>query len=262
MVVPTETVTSSDGTRIAFERVGEGPPLILIDAAGHFRGLSSFGGLIPRLTAHFTVYHYDRRGRGESGDAPGYAVQREIEDLDALIGAARGPAFVHAFSSGGLIALHAAAGGLAIERMSLLEPPVGADDDRAEQIRFTARLAALVEAGRHPEAVEFFLSGIGVPGEMVSDMRATPAWTALVGVAPTLVYDALLSESVHSGMLASVKVPTLALDSAGSSDDLTGMAARLASQLPAGQHRSLPGGWHGVADEVLAPALTEFLLAG
>jgi pimeloyl-ACP methyl ester carboxylesterase len=255
----THTVRSADGTAIVFERSGTGPPLVLVDAAGHFRGFSSFRGLIDLLVGDFTVVHYDRRGRGDSGDTPPYAVEREVEDLAALIEDVGGAACLYGFSSGGLVALQAAARGLAVPAMVLLEPPIGTSEDRPAQAAFTAELDALVSAGRRDAAVEHFMVGIGVPPGVVEQVRGSPAWTAMASVAHTLVYDSRVSEATTTELLAAVTVPTLVLDSQGSSDDLTGMAASVAAQLPAGSHRSLPGSWHGVADEDLAPVLVEFL---
>jgi hypothetical protein len=133
--------------------------------------------------------------------------------------------------------------------------------NRADQAAFTAAIVERVEAGRAAAAVEHFLTGIGVPEEMLSEMRQTPVWSAMVSVAPTLVYDCRLSEATSPAVLAAVTVPTLVLDSAGSSDDLTGMAATVAGGLPRGEHRSLPGTWHGVPDETVARVLVEFFRA-
>lgn len=252
------TVHSRDGTQIAFERSGTGPALILVDAAGHHRRFSSFGGLIGLLTADFTVYHYDRRGRGDSSDTGRYAVEREVEDLAALIDEAGGSAFAYGFSSGALLALHAAARGLAIPKLALLEPPIDSEADRTAQSAFTAELAALVAAGRPEAAVEHFLTAIGVPAEIIAGMRDSESWSAMEAVAHTLVYDSLISEATSADLLGSVNVPTLVLDSEGSDDELTGMAATAARSLPNASHRSLAGDWHGVADETLAPVLIEF----
>jgi pimeloyl-ACP methyl ester carboxylesterase len=149
-------------------RAGAGPALILVDAAGRSRELGSFGGLIGRLAADFTVYHYDRRGRGGSTDTAPYAVEREVQDLAALIERAGGAALLYGFSSGGLLAVHAAAGGLPIPKLALLEPPIAPDAERPAQQAFTAALAALVAAGRREAAVEHYLTGIGVPDERSS----------------------------------------------------------------------------------------------
>lgn len=252
------TVTSNDGTLIAYERIGAGPPLILIDAALHYREFSSFGGLIERLASNFTVYHYDRRGRGDSSDAAPYAVEREVEDLAALIDQAGGSAFVYGFSSGGLLALHAAAQGLAIPRLALLEPPIATEADRPGQSRFTAEITELLAAGRREAAVSFVLTSIGLPDEVMAGMREDRSWSAMAAVAHTLVYDSRLSEAMSHQLLASVTVPTVVLDSQGSGDDLAGMAASVADHLPNATHRSLAGQWHGLSDDVLAPVLTDF----
>ena len=252
------TVTSMDGTVIAYEQTGQGPALILIDAAGHYRGFTSFAGLIDLLTSTLTVYHYDRRGRGSSTDTQPYAVEREVDDLAALIEEAGGSAYVYAYSSGGLLALLAAMAGLPIPRMALLEPPIERDEDRSAQRLFTRELTDLLAAGLPARAVEFYLAGIGVPDEIVESMRGSASWSAMESVAPTLVYDSLISEVTSFDLLASVTVPTLVLDSEGSSDDLIGMAATVAGALPKGLHRSLAGEWHGVADDVLAPVLIDF----
>jgi pimeloyl-ACP methyl ester carboxylesterase len=251
------TVTSKDGTTIAFERTGTGPALIAVDAAGSYSGFRPFPAPVELLAPHFTVYVYDRRGRGASGDAPPYAIEREVEDLAALMEAAGGSAFVYAFSSGGLLALHAAAGGLAIPKLALFEPPVEPREAPTGQTDFTAELGKLVAAGRRRDAVAFFHRGIGVPEEVMAQMTP-PVWAALEAVAHTLVYDCVISDATSLRLIRSVTVPTLVLDSQGSDGELAGMAAAVAEALPNGSHRSLAGGWHGAPGEALAPVLAEF----
>jgi acetyl esterase/lipase len=247
--------TSSDGTAIAYERAGAGPALVLVDPALGYRGFDNVRGLGERLSADFTVYSYERRGRGDSGDTPPYAVEREVEDLAAVIAEAGGPACVYGFSSGALLALQAAVAGVPIRKLVLMEPPIGADDDPADAA-FTAEMTELVTTGRRREAVERFLAGIGVPAEVLAGMA--PSMPALDAVAHTIVYDCLISDATTTDLLAKVSTPTLVLDSQGSDDDLTGWAASVAAALPDARHRSLPGGWHGVPVEVLAPVVTEF----
>jgi pimeloyl-ACP methyl ester carboxylesterase len=250
-------VTSSDGTSIAFERLGDGPALIAVDPAGSYRDFRPLRAPVERLAEHFTVYVYDRRGRGASGDTPPYAVQREIDDLAALIAEAGGSANLYAMSSGCLLALHAAAAGLDVRKLALFEPPIEPREAPGGESAFTAELAGLVAAGRRRDAVEFFHRGIGVPEEIMAQM--TPqVWTALEAVAPTLVYDCVLSDAMSLPLIRSVEVPTLVLDSQGSGGKLTAMAARVAEALPNSTDRSLAGAWHGVPDDTLAPALTEF----
>jgi pimeloyl-ACP methyl ester carboxylesterase len=251
-------VTSSDGTSIAFERVGHGPALIAVDPAGSYRDFRPQRPPVERLAADFTVYLYDRRGRGASGDTPPYAVEREIEDLAALIAEAGGSARVYAMSSGCLLALRAAATGLAIPRLALFEPPLEPVEDPAGESQFTVELAKLVAAGRRREAVAYFHRGIGVPEEVMAEMTA-PVWAALEAVAPTLVYDCRISDATSLRLVRSVEAPTLVLASRDSGGELTGMAAVVAEALPNSTHRSLAGGWHGVPDDILAPVLAEFL---
>jgi pimeloyl-ACP methyl ester carboxylesterase len=250
-------VTSSDGTSIAFERAGAGPALIVVDAAGNYRDFRPLRAPVERLAADFTVYVYDRRGRGASTDTLPYAVEREIDDLAALIAEAGGSANVYAMSSGCLLALHAAASGLAIPRLALFEPPIEPNEAPTGESDFTNELAELVAAGRRRDAVEFFHRGIGVPEEVMAQMTP-PVWAALEAVAHTLVYDCRLSDAMSLRLVRSVTVPTLVVDSQGSSGELTGMAATVVEALPNGTHRSLAGAWHGVPDQTLAPVLTEF----
>ncbi|MHA6628156.1 alpha/beta fold hydrolase [Pseudonocardia sichuanensis] len=249
------TVTSRDGTVIAYELSGAGPALVMVDPALGYREFDNIRGLGALLAADFTVVTYDRRGRGASTDTTPYAVDREVEDIAAVITAAGGSACVYGFSSGGLLALQAAAAGVGIEKLVLMEPPIGTDDDPADAA-FTAEMAELVAAGRRREAVRRFLTGCGVPERVLAGME--PSMPALDAVAHTLVYDCLISEATGTRLLAKVPTPTLVLDSQGSSDDLTGWAATVAAALPDGRHRSLRGEWHGVPAEDLAPVVAEF----
>lgn len=260
-VPASRSVRSADGTRIAFERSGAGPALILVEAAGHYRDLSSFGGLVPLLSSELTVYTYDRRGRGESTDTAPYAPEREVEDLAALIAEAGGSAHLYGYSSGALVAMRAAARGLPIGRLAVLEPPLQDDaDERQGPDPLTSELEELTGAGRDGDAVELFHRSIGVPPEFIASMRSTPDWAKMESIAQTLVYDCIISNTTTPDLLQTVDVPTLVLDSLGSTDNLTDWAATVAARLPHASHRSLAGEWHAVPDETLAPALIEFFL--
>ena len=251
-------VRSADGSRIAFERAGDGPALILVEPAGHYRGLSALAGLVPLLAGRFTVYTYDRRGRGDSADTAPYAPAREVEDLAALIDHAGGSAHLYGYSSGALLVLHAAASDPRVGRLALLEPPLQ-DDDAVTPDPLTGELASLVASGRRDDAVELFMRSCGVPDAAIAGMKAGESWTAMAGIAPTLVYDCMISDATTPPLLRGVHNETLVLDSAGSTDDLTGWARAVAARLPNAVHRSLPGEWHGVSDAVLAPVVRDFL---
>ena len=252
------TVQSADGATIAFERSGAGPALILIDAAGGFRELGPHRSLAAHLAPSFTVFTYDRRGRGESTDTKPYAVEREVEDLEALIQEAGGAAFVYGFSSGALLALHAATSGLAIPKLAIFEPPIGSEEDRAAEAAFTAELEEVLAAGRNWDAAVFFNTEIAVPPDLLEQMSPSSR-AAMESSAHTLLDDCAISVKTSLELVASVPAPTLVLDSAGSTGDLTGWASDVVNALRNGSYRSLAGGWHGVPDVDLARVLTEFL---
>lgn len=244
------TVTSADGTTIGFSRVGDGPAVVLVDGACCFRG----GGPMPALAealSGYAVHTYDRRGRGESTDRAPYAIAREVEDLAAVVEAAGGSAFVHGFSSGAVLALHAAAAGVPIRALTLLEPPLSLDGPTGPDVR--AEIEALVAAGRRGDAVARFQAACGIPEEVTAGLRQSPGWPVLEALAHTTAYDLTITGAVPD--LAAVGVPTLVLDSEGSDARLRAWADGVAERLPDARRRTLPGDWHGVTPDVLAPAL-------
>lgn len=252
-------VTSSDGTSIAYERVGTGPAVILVDAAGNFRGFSPMPQLAEALSEHFTVFTYDRRGKGASTDVLPYAVDRELEDLQALIDLAGGRAFVHGFSSGAILALLAAERGIGIVRLSMLEPPLRVEDAPPPATSgISGEVARLIVTGRRGEAYERWLRGIGVPDEMIAQMREGPLWPALEATAHTLVYESFIPGTMPPARLAAITTPALVVASESSGDQLRNWARGVAQALPDASARFLPGIWHGVSAEHLAPALAEF----
>lgn len=250
-------VTSRDGTAIAFDRLGEGPVLILVDGALSYRGFGPMAGLADVLASHFTVYTYDRRGRGESGDTAPYAVAREVEDLEALIAAAGGSAYICGLSSGAVLALEAAASGLAITKLALYEPPLTAErGDLQQHDEFGERLEELLAAGRRGDAVEFFLTSAGVPAEAIAGMRNEPSWPQFEAIAPTLGYDnAVLGDgAVPHERAAKLTVPALVAHGGESPDFFQAAAQATADAIPGARYRSLEGqGWGQVAPEALAP---------
>jgi alpha-beta hydrolase superfamily lysophospholipase len=255
-----EAVRSADGTQIAFDRAGTGPALILVDAALGFRGFGPMGALAAELASSFTAIRYDRRGRGESTDTPPYAVEREVEDLQALVEAAGGSAFAYGFSSGAVLLLHAALAGIALPKLALLEPPLALEDERDES-DLGAEVAELVAAGRRGDAVEHFNKSIGVPEEMLAGMRDAAFWPTLEQAAHTLVYDTTLMEDQDT-LLAerapTVTAPVLLLDGGASPPWAAAAVGALAGILPHAERRTLPGQTHEVAPDALAPALEGF----
>ena len=266
------TVMSKDGTAIAFDQSGQGPALILVASASGTR--KDQAGLAAALAPHFTVLAYDRRARGESGDTAPYAVEREVEDLDALITEAGGSAFVFGHSSGAVLALEAARLlPSKITKLALYEPPFIIDDSRPPLPQdAAAHLTRLVSSGRRGEAVEYFMTQLGLPAEMIAQMRHSPMWPGQEAVARTLAYDVTIMGDTQRGdplplrKWASVTVPTLVMDGTvflGRADRhayLHHGAQELATILPDARLRTLEGQDHGPADEVLAPALREFFL--
>ncbi len=253
------TITSADGTRIAYERTGSGPAVILVDAASCYRG---FGPMVPLpglLDRDFAVIRYDRRGRGESTDTAPYAVDREIDDLQALIELAGGSASLFGFSSGAVLALRAALRGLPVRRLALLEPPLALDDvpDPADDA-LAGELTALVEAGRRGDAVVHFNQSIGVPEEMIAGLVGSEAWPALEQLAHTLVYDCEVTAQLPVDRMRELATPTLVVNSEQSDERLRGWSRRLQELMPNAVHRELKGEWHGVPLEDLAPELIRF----
>src|SRR5437016_2628118 len=214
-------VQSADGTTIAFDQLGKGPAIILVGGALEQRAMDSeTAQLAPLLAQHFTVFHYDRRGRGDSSDTLPYTVQREVEDLDALIKEAGGSAFVFGMSSGGALALDAAANGLNITKLACYELPFNSGDEHARQASesYTRQLRALLAEGRRSDAVALAMTTWGAPAEAIAGMRQTPIWPLFESVAPTLAYDnAIMGDgSVPAERLASITVPTLVIDGGAS----------------------------------------------
>lgn len=254
---------SKDGTAIAFDQSGKGPALILVGGAFQHRAIDPRTAQLAALLApHFTVFHYDRRGRGDSRDTLPYAVEREVEDLDALIAEAGGSAFVFGMSSGGVLALEAAARGLAIKKVALYEPPFNSGDDNARRAseNYTRQLTALLAEGRRGDAVALAMTTFGAPAEAVAGMRQTPIWSLFESVAPTLAYDSAVmgDGSVPAKLMASVAVPTLVIVGGASPAFMHNAAQAAADALPNAQRRILEGQTHDVAPEVLAPVLEEF----
>lgn len=260
-----DKVTSRDGTPIAFDRLGEGPPVIVVCGAMCDRALMR--PIAEELATHFTVFNYDRRGRGDSGDTALYAVEREIEDIDALIVEAGGTALVYGHSSGAGLVLHAAAHGLPIAKIVLHDPPYAPDgDEKARRIsrEYGENLRAMLSEGRRGDAVELFMTLVGMPQEMVEGMRHTLRWAELEAMAPTLAYDSeVMGDIGRDGTIpvdqaGRATVPALVLTGGADYPWMTDVGRRLADAMPNGLHRVLEGHEHVVPPEVLVPVMAEF----
>jgi pimeloyl-ACP methyl ester carboxylesterase len=260
-----KTVKSADGTSIAFDRTGRGPPVILIDGALCHRALGPTGPLAGLLARHFTVFTYDRRGRGDSGDTTPYAVEREVEDVEALVNEAGGSAFVWGISSGAVLALEATSRLGGIKKLALYEAPFIVDDSRRPVSKDDwARIADAVAAGRRSDAVRLFLKTVGAPAFFVALMRFLPVWPKLKAVAHTLLHDGALVQDYQRGeplpasRWVSATMPTLAIAGGKSPPWMSNAMQALAGVLPNAQYRTLERQNHNVSAKALAPMLIEF----
>jgi pimeloyl-ACP methyl ester carboxylesterase len=258
-------VISPDGTTIAYSRAGDGPPLILVDGALCYRDFGPMGKLAAQLSDTYTVYTYDRRGRGESGDTAPYAVDREVEDIEALIKEAGGSAYLCGLSSGGLLAVEAANRGVGITKLAVYEAPLIVDDTHpARPDTYLAEMDALIAADRRSGALKKFMKTVGMPGLMLAVMPLTPPWKKLKAVAHTLSNDFRILGDTGSGKplpadrWTAVTMPTLVLDGGKSPAYMRNANRALAEVLPNAQYDTLPGQTHMVKEAVLAPRLVEF----
>lgn len=261
-----QTVTSKDGTTIAYEKTGNGPALILVGGA-----FQDHNGLAPHaalLAEKFTVYNYDRRGRGASGNTEPYAVQREIEDIAALIQAAGGKAFVFGGSSGGVLALDAAAANIGITKLAVYEPPFVVDDSRpAAPDHFADKIREMIEQGRRGDAAEAFLvQGANMPAEIVAGMRQQAFWVPGVeATAHTLIQDALIMDGTMTGgplptsRWQGIKIPVLIMAGGNSQPWAESGIKAVAKLLPDAQTKILKDQVHDVSAEALVPVLVDYL---
>jgi pimeloyl-ACP methyl ester carboxylesterase len=256
------SVISKDGTKIAFEKTGSGPAVIIVGGALSDRN----GGkpLAARLAEHFTVYIFDRRGRGESADAKTYAVEREIEDLAAVIDDAGGSAFLYGVSSGAALALQTAAklGPAKVPKLALYEPPYSSGDGKqkqefAEQKR---RINELIKTGRPGDAAAYFLTAIGTPPEALEKMKASSEWETIKKIDFTLAYDYVVlgDGMVPQAIAKAIAARALVMDGEKSMEFMHATADRVAKLIPAAERKTLNGQTHQAAPEVAAPVLIEF----
>ncbi len=262
----TGRVISADGTTIVFDRSGGGPAIILVHGAFTGRAHPILSDVAAALAPWFTVFNYDRRGRGESGNTRPYAVEREIEDLAALGEIAGGSVMVFGGSSGAGLALEAAARNPAISKLAVWEPPYHVDSNAPDLPHdFAAQLDALVKEGRGADAVELFMvRAAGAPVEAIAAMRLQPSWSDAEAVAHTLAYEAAVmgpGNALPAERLATITQPTLVLTGGDSPPWLSNAGKAVAETLPGAVHRVLEGQTHNVSPAALAPELLEFFTA-
>jgi hypothetical protein len=261
------TVISKDGTEIAYETWGQGPALIAVGGATCDRAL-----LRPTAKAfgrYFATINYDRRGRGDSGDTAPYAVEREIEDIAALIDEVGGSAHLYGHSSGAGLVLHSLAAGLPVQKFILHDPPYSPADEWSQDAAraFAQNIRDLLGQDKPAEAIEMFLSGTGLPDDMIDQMRDTPRWRGLIALAPTLAYDSAVMGDLEKGgaipedLAARATQPGLVLVGSQSPSFMMDVSRRLAYLLRHGDHRVIEGQDHVVAPDILAPIVAEFLRA-
>lgn len=259
-------VTSKDGTAIAYDRFGDGPTLIKVDGTTASRQFSV--PLANLLAPHFTVITYNRRGRGDSADTAPYAVEREIEDIAALVDAFGPTAYVLGMSSGAVLALRAAAAGLPIEKVAAYEPPFVVNGNRPPvPENYTEDVTALIAQGKREEALKRFSTVVvGVEPELVEQMRESPFWDHSVSLAHTIPYDAKVMGDTMAGKRlspepwSSISIPTLVMTGSETFPWVQDGARELMNHLPIAEYRQLPGQEHIPADDALAPVLVDFFL--
>lgn len=254
-------VSSKDNTVITFDRLGIGPSVVLV--SGGSVDKSSNAPLAELLSPHFTVYNYDRRGRGASGDTQPYAVQREVEDIEAVIDAAGGSAYLYGSSSGAVLALDATR--LLphkVKKLAMWEPPYSPDaTSRRPPTDAAQTFHNLTAAGKRGEAAEYFMTQVvGMPPDFVAYARTQPWWAAQEALAHTLEYDAIIMGDylIPADRVASIKTPTLVIAGGADFAFMPKTAQLLAGIMPHAHAQILEGQTHNVDPTVLAPALTVF----
>lgn len=257
-------VISKDGTSIAYDKTGIGPAVLLVDGAMTYRAFFGLKGpLSAELSKHFTVYTYDRRGRGESTDTKPYAVEREIEDIEALIEDAGGLVYLFGISSGAVLALKAAAklGATKVAKLALYEAPLTFGEvAKQASAQYTWQLTELLAADKRGEAVALFMTTVGLRAEMIESMRQSPDWPIMEALAPTLAYDdAIMGDgSLPVEAAKAATMPTLVLDGSESPAFIHEAADALAKAMPHAERKTLEGQTHEVSPEALAPVLVTF----
>ncbi len=255
-------VISKDGTKIAYDRIGQGPTLVLVDGALAFRAFGSMPELAKLLSPYFTVVTYDRRGRGESGETKPFAVEREIEDIEALIDEFGSEAYLYGMSSGGCLAIEATIKlGERVKKLALYEPPYN-DNNPTEWKEYTRKLKEFLDANLRGDAAALFMAFVGTPAEQINGMRKSPIWSIFESEAPTLWYDAAAMGgeicSVPIKKVSTIRVPTLIMNGAAGASFMKETALTLSKAIPNAKYKAIEGQTHAIPPETVAPVLIEF----
>jgi pimeloyl-ACP methyl ester carboxylesterase len=261
-----QTVISKDGTIIAYERLGSGPPVILIggalvDRSGHTK-------LAKLLSTDFTVYNYDRRGRGDSEDSELYTVDREVEDIEALLQEAGGSVYVYGISSGACLAMEAAAAiGDGIKKLAIYEAPYDEAEGAANLWKeYRRKLNELLAADRLGAAVELHMKTVGASDVSIFGMKLLPGWSKMKELAPTIAYDvAVVGEdrSIPVRKFSTIQAATLVMDGSASQASMPFMrmsADKLAKTIPHAQRYTVEGEGHNIDDKTIAHLLKDFFM--
>ena len=258
-------VISKDGTSIAYTRTGKGPAVVFVDGATNYMDFGWSGPLASLLKMKFTVFTYDRRGRGASSDIQPYAIEREIEDIDALIKEAGGSVYIYGKSSGAILSLDAAADLKGIKKLALYEPPFIVDDSRPPlPDNFIQRLNGLLASEQKDEAVELFLKLMGTPEISIGKIRLTPAWSKLKAIAHTIPYDMIIVKDYEKGkplsnkLWSEVKIPIIVISGEKSPVWMQNSRHALLDIFPEARNQTLKEQTHDVNPEILAPVIIKF----
>lgn len=254
-------VKSKDGTLIAYHKAGTGPAIILVDGAFCSKDFGPMPKLAPLLSQHFTVITYDRRARGESGDTKPYAIDREIEDIEALITNHGGRAHLFGVSSGAILALHAVAKGLNVPKLAIFEPPFAGKAQQARRPHAVRELTGLIDHNELGKAVKFYLRKVmGVPAIFTFLIRMSQNWSKMTANARSLPYDATICGDfeIPKGIADSISIPVLAIDSIKSPKILRTAVESVVNALPNATRKSLNGTLHDVPAKILVPELAQF----
>ena len=256
-------VVSKDGTEIVYDKQGQGPAVILVDGALGYRSFGPMPELAKLLSTHFTVVTYDRRGRGDSGDNKPYAVEREIEDIEALIDEVGGFAYLYGISSGACLALEAAIKlGAKVKKLAVYEAPYKSGENALEEwMEYNQQLTKLLAENRRGDAVALFMRFVGTPSDQIEGMRKAPMWSMFETVAPTLLYDAAAmgaDRKVPIERLSHITASTLVMHGGAGHPFMKQTALTLSKAIPNAEFRTIEGQTHAVASEAIAPILAKF----